>query len=779
MLNLDWHFFPVFDRLDPASAYPGTYNLGLVVTSVAIAILAAFVALSISGRIVAATTPWARYVWATAGAISMGGGIWSMHFVGMLAFSLPCGITYEPVGTVLSMIPGMLASGIALGTISKPHEPGLSRLTVSAVLMGVGIAAMHYSGMAAMRPEALLRYDPALVAVSVVVAVVLAFVSLSIRFQFRRLQSSPMAATIIAASVMGCAIAGMHYTAMQASIFFPLPDAPTYGMALSPTLLALLITIFAVLIAVSTLVATFAGRQNELALSLSAEMSRRKRIEEDLRRSEAYLAEAQKITHTGSWAYDVANRRVTYSSEEHHRLFGFDPAAGMPGAGDWVRRIHPDDRETAIQTMEQTIRDRSGYELEHRVVHPDGTIKFVHTIGHPVFSPSGDLVEVVGTCTDITDRKREEYLTEQVSERLPDLVSIIGRDYRYRRANPTYERVSRIPVEKVVGMHVGDVVGREMFDRVIKSNLDRCFAGEEVSFAEWVDAPAGRKYWVVTYSPLKLESERVDAALVVGRDLTDQMLDSEKLRDAQIQLTHVNRVATVGQLTASIAHEVNQPIGALVTNAHVALRILRAEPADLNQAREALEDIIKDGRRASDVIQRIRALVRKAPAQADELDINEVIVETVALARSEILRSGVVLETQLGRDLPSVRGDRVQLQQVIMNLVMNAVEAMSSMGEGTRELQIATDKDREEHVAITVSDSGPMVEPESLNRFFEAFYSTKPTGMGIGLSICRSIIGRTRGGSGPARMCLAAPRFTSPCLLREKTRCSSAYSFCS
>ena len=740
MLNLDSHFFPVFERLDPASAYPGTYNLGLVVTSVAIAILAAFVALSISGRIVAATTPHARYAWASAGAISMGGGIWSMHFVGMLAFSLPCGITYEPVGTLLSMIPGMLASGIALGAISKPHEPGLSRLTVSAVLMGVGIAAMHYSGMAAMRPEALLRYDPALVAVSVVVAVVLAFVSLSIRFQFHRLQSSPMAATIIAASVMGCAIAGMHYTAMQASIFFPLPDAPTYSMALSPTLLAFLITIFTVLIAVSTLVATFAGRQSELALSLSAEMSRRKRIEEDLRRSEAYLAEAQKITHTGSWAYDVANRRVTYSSEEHHRLFGFDPAAGMPGAGDWVQRIHPDDRETAIQTMEQTIRDRRGYELEHRVVHPDGTIKFVHTIGHPVFSPLGDLVEVVGTSTDITDRKREEYLTEQVSERLPDLVSIIGRDYRYRRANPTYERVWGIPAEKVVGMHVCDVVGRETFDRVVKPNLDRCFAGEEVSFAEWFDNPGGRKYWIVTYSPLKLESERVDAALAVARDLTEQTLAAERLRDARIELAHVNRVATIGQLTASIAHEVNQPIGALVTNGHVALRMLGGEPPDLNQAREALEDIIKDGRRASDVIQRIRALVRKAPAQADELDINEVIVETVALARSEILRNDVVLEIQLGSGLPSVRGDRVQLQQVIMNLVMNAVEAMSSMGEETRELQIATDKDRDEHVAITVSDSGPMLEPQSLNRFFEAFYSTKPTGMGIGLSICRSII---------------------------------------
>jgi PAS domain S-box-containing protein len=740
MPNLDWRFFPVFDRLDPTTAYSGTYNLGLVVTSVAIAILAAFVALSISGRIMAATTRRARYTWAAAGAISMGGGIWSMHFVGMLAFSLPCGITYDPVGTVLSMIPGMLASGIALGAISSPYEPGLSRLSVSAILMGIGIAAMHYSGMAAMRPEALLRYDAEWVAVSIVVAGVLAFLSLSIRFQSHRLQSSRTTATIVAASIMGCAVAGMHYTAMRASIFFPLRDAPTYSMALSPTLLALLITAFTVLIGVSTLVATFAGWQGELAQSLRAEISRRMRTEEDLRRSEAYLEEAQKISHTGSWAYDVATRRVTYSSEEHYRLFGFGPAAGMPTRGDWVGRIHSDDRETVVQTMAQTIRDRKDYELEHRVVHPDGTIKFVHTVGHPVLSPSGDVVEVVGTSTDITDRKREEYLTEQVSERLPDLVSIIGPDYRYRRANPTYERVWRVPAEKIIGMHVGDIVGRETFDRVVKPNLDRCFAGEEVSFAEWVDSPGGRKYWVVTYSPLKLESERVDAALAVARDHTEQTRASENLRDAQIQLAHVNRVATIGQLTASIAHEVNQPLGALVINAHAALRMLRAESANVDEVCDALAAIIKDGRRASDVIHRIRALVKKTPAQVDLLNINDVIVETIALARGEILRNDVLLQTQLSSDLPPIRGDRVQLQQVIMNLVMNAVEAMSSVDGGARELQIAADKDRENHVSLTVSDSGPMLKPEALNRFFEAFYSTKPTGMGIGLSICRSII---------------------------------------
>src|SRR5262249_52529622 len=161
--------------------------------------------------------------------------------------------------------------------------------------------------------------------------------------------------------VMGCAVAGMHYTAMQASIFFPLPDAPTYSMALSPTLLALLITVFTVLIAVSTLVGTFAGRQSELAQSLSADISRRERSEEDLRRSEAYLADAQRLTRTGSFAYDVARRRITYSSEEHLRLFAFDPAAAVPHPDDWTRRIHPEDRERVVQTMEQIVRERTGY----------------------------------------------------------------------------------------------------------------------------------------------------------------------------------------------------------------------------------------------------------------------------------------------------------------------------------------------------------------------------------------------------------------------------------
>jgi PAS domain S-box-containing protein len=622
MLNLDSHFFPVFDRLDPATAYQGTYNLGLVVTSVAIAILAAFLALSISGRIAAATTRWARYAWASAGAISMGGGIWSMHFVGMLAFSLPCGITYDPLGTVLSMIPGMLASGIALSAISKPREPGLSRLSVSAVLMGAGIGAMHYSGMAAMRPEALLRYNPGLVAISIVVAVVLAFVSLSIRFQFRRPQSPRLAANIIAASVMGCAVAGMHYSAMQASIFFPLPDAPNHSMALSPTLLALLITTFTFLIAASTLVATFAGRQNELAVSLSAEISRRQRTEEDLRRSEAYLGEAQRLSHTGSWALDVATGQFIHSSEEHHRLFGFDPREGIPVWKDWARRVHREDREGTWDRIQRGISERTDFELDYRTVNPDGTIKYVQALGHPVFNAAGDLVEFVGTSIDVTQRRRAE----------------------------------------------------------------------------------------------------------------------EARLDAQNQLAHVHRVTAMGQLAASIAHEVNQPIAATVTNAQAALRWLDRRPADLEEVRQALARIAKDGHRAAEVIDEIRALIKKAPPRKDRLEINGAIHEVIALTRGEAVKNGVSVQTELMDGLPLIEGDRVQLQQVILNLIINAFEAMSGISEGVRELLISTRKAESDGVLVAVRDSGPGLAPATLERLFESFYTTKPGGLGLGLSICRSII---------------------------------------
>ena len=205
-------------------------------------------------------------------------------------------------------------------------------------------------------------------------------------------------------------------------------------------------------------------------------------------------------------------------------------------------------------------------------------------------------------------------------------------------------------------------------------------------------------------------------------------------------LAHANRITTMGQLTASIAHEVNQPIAAVVTNAQAALRWLDMQPPDAKEVRQALDRIVKAGRRASDVISRMRALVRKAPTRKDQLDINDTIREVIALTGSELHRTGTSLRTQLAHGLPLVPGDRVQLQQVMLNLILNAVEAMSGSDERSRKLLISTEEDGANIVRIAVRDWGPGLKPEGLDRLFDAFYSTKPDGMGMGLSICRAII---------------------------------------
>jgi signal transduction histidine kinase len=211
-------------------------------------------------------------------------------------------------------------------------------------------------------------------------------------------------------------------------------------------------------------------------------------------------------------------------------------------------------------------------------------------------------------------------------------------------------------------------------------------------------------------------------------------------REAQMALAHANRVATMGQLTASITHEVSQPITATVTYALAARRWLSAKPPDFGEVSEALAGIIKEGNRATEVIERIRALIKKAPCRKDAVSINDAILEVVALTRTEATNNGVLVRTQLAEGLPPVEGDRVQLQQVMLNLIVNAVQSMSGVEDGNRELHISTVSMESEGVCVAVRDTGHGLSPESLSRLFEPFYTTKPEGVGIGLSICRSII---------------------------------------
>jgi C4-dicarboxylate-specific signal transduction histidine kinase len=233
--------------------------------------------------------------------------------------------------------------------------------------------------------------------------------------------------------------------------------------------------------------------------------------------------------------------------------------------------------------------------------------------------------------------------------------------------------------------------------------------------------------------------EQRDQGVAFVLDLTERKRAEEAFRKVQMQLAHANRVVTMGQLTSSIAHEVNQPITAAVTYALAARRWLSAEPPNFSEVDDALSLIVKEGNRAGEVVGRIRALIKKAPPRKDAVSINDAILEVVALTRTEAAKNGVLVRTQLAEGLPPVQGDRVLLQQILLNLIINAIEAMRDVGEEERELLISS-RNEPDGVSVEVRDSGPGFAPEDLERVFEAFHTTKPGGLGLGLSICRSII---------------------------------------
>jgi PAS domain S-box-containing protein len=384
------------------------------------------------------------------------------------------------------------------------------------------------------------------------------------------------------------------------------------------------------------------GAQGEVAeiLSVGTDITERRRADEALRQSEAYLAESQRLTHTGSWAFDVASNKYVYVSDECFRIFEMDVQEGFPREAI-SRLIHPEDWDTVKRTFEASLLEKVDTSSEFRIVLPSGTVKDLQAIRHPVLNDAGDVVKLVGTVIDITERKRAEQ-------------------------------------------------------------------------------------------------------------------EREKLRQLEADLAHINRVSMMGELAASIAHEVNQPLAGVVSNGSACVRWLAGDAPNVEEAREAARRIVRDGKRAAEVIARVRALARRAATAAERLDLNETIQEVLALVGDEAKKKRVNIRMQFADDLSPISGDRVQLQQVMLNLVMNAIEAISSVEELPRELLISTRNIDSDHVQVTVEDSGPGIDPTTIDKIFDPFYTTKPGGMGMGLSISRSILqaheGRlwatTKGGAG-------------------------------
>jgi PAS domain S-box-containing protein len=350
------------------------------------------------------------------------------------------------------------------------------------------------------------------------------------------------------------------------------------------------------------------------------------RAEEALRRSEAYLAEAQKLSHTGSFGWNVSTGEIFWSRETFC-IFGYDPPA-EPSLELVIHRTHPEDRMQVRQIIDRVSRQRKYVEFEHRLLMPDKSVKYLRVVGRPSKDKSGNF-EFLGAVTDITERK------------------------------------------------LAEVELRE----------------KEVS-----------------------------------------------LRETQTELAHVSRLTTMGEMAASIAHEVNQPLAGIVANANAGLRWLAGETPNLDEARDAMTRVIRDGNRAGNVVSQIRALSKKACAANEPLYINEAIEEVVLLTQSEVRKNQVVLRTELAADLPPVMGDRVQLQQVVMNLILNGIEAMSTVQHRERALVVTTQSGEDDQIRVAVRDSGIGLDRLSAERIFDAFHTTKPGGLGLGLSISRTIV---------------------------------------
>src|SRR5467141_2505361 len=515
----------------------GSYNYGLVALSVLIAIFASYAALDIAGRVTAAVGS-TRAVWLLGGAGAMGTGIWSMHYIGMLAFILPIPVAYHWPTVLLSLFAAILASVIALYVGSR-QKMGAFRALAGSVLMGGGIASMHYIGMAAMRLSAVCHFNSFLVVLSVVFAVLFSLVALWITFHFRDDKKGIDWGKSAGAVLMGTAIPVMHYTGMAAASFTPssLPSDLSRAISISTLgtigIAAVTWIVLGLALLTSWLDRRFAAQELELQ-------------EEKLQRSEAYLAEAQRLTHTGSWAWRVAGGVALHLSEEWYRIYGFDPENGPPAFEERLQRTHPEDRAKWQGAIDRAVAEKSDYEVEFRILLPDGSVKHIHTVGHPVLNASRDLVQFVGSSTDITERKQaedkirqSEMELRQILDFAPQYVAVLAPDRDRTRlyANQTMLDYFGFTLEEWRSSDRRKYYHPDDWERLTNETQSKFSSGIPHEYeARFMRKDGKYRWFLFRWSPLRDEQGRVTRWYAAATDIEERKQAEQRLQNENVAL---------------------------------------------------------------------------------------------------------------------------------------------------------------------------------------------------------------------------------------------------
>lgn len=472
----------------------------------------------------------------------------------------------------------------------------------------------------------------------------------------------------------------------------------------------------------------------------------RKRAEETLQRTQVCLREGQRLAHMGSWAFNDLGH---YWADELYEIFGLNPENGAPTLEQYLALIHPQDRASVSETVQIMYQQHCGCDITKRLVRPDGQLRYVRCVAIPVME-KGVFKGLRGSAMDVTE---QELLTQE-----------LRRQQAYLAAAQSLTHVGSWACNFLTGkiFHLSDEALRLYgfdpdspgisFERLYNATHPE---DEPALREQFYGAINARKDYDLEYRIYRPDGAirclrsvgHHDPAQAIGEyvgitmDITERKLaeeEHEKLRQLEADLAHINRVNMMGELAAALAHEIKQPIAASITSANTCLRWLAHDPPNLERARTAAARSGREGKRAADVINRLRSFYKKGtPPKREMVDLSEIILEMAALLKTEAIRHSVTIHSAVDTDTPKILVDRVQLQQVFMNLMLNAIEAMKDSGG---ELTIAARPNTERRVVVSISDAGVGLPQDSTEQIFDAFHTTKPEGTGMGLAITRSIV---------------------------------------